>query len=74
MFFDIVHPEVMTLSEGIGNMGAADALHFVEQGSISQRRPSQFGPVIPAPPRDHVIYGGEREALMVEVSVQHDGQ
>lgn len=34
--------------------------------------PAQFGQVVPSAARDHVVDGGQREALVVEVSVQHD--
>lgn len=61
----------MTLGIGIGNVGAADLFYLVKQRAISQHRPSQFSPVIPAATRYHVVDGGEREALMVQVAVKH---
>lgn len=30
VFFDIVHPEVMALSVGVGNVRATDLLHLVK--------------------------------------------
>jgi hypothetical protein len=71
VFFGIVHPEVMALSVGIRSMSAADPLHFVEQGAVSQYRTSQLSPVTPAAAGDYVVYGGEGEAPMVKVSVEH---
>ncbi|MDR3481018.1 MAG: hypothetical protein P4L91_09920 [Burkholderiaceae bacterium] len=55
-------------------MNAADSLHFVEQSAVSQSRPPQLGPVRPAATRDHIVNGGEGEALMVKVSVEHGCQ
>ena len=49
----------------------ADALDFVEQGVVFKSRPAQFGPIAPATATDHVVYGGERKALMIQVAVLH---
>ena len=49
----------------------ADALDFVEQGVVCKSRPAQFGPVAPATATDHVVYGGERKALVIQVAVLH---
>jgi hypothetical protein len=65
-------PEVMTLSVGIRNMSATDPLYFVKQRAVGQSRQSQICPITPAATRDHVVNGGEGEALMVQVSVQHE--
>ena len=48
-----------------------DALDFVEQGVVCKSRPAHFGPVAPATATDHVVYGGERKALMIQVAVLH---
>ena len=72
--FGIVQREVVALRVRITSVGAADTRHFVEQGVVGQDRPSQFGPVIPVATRDHIVDGGEGEALMVEVSMAHGGQ
>jgi hypothetical protein len=49
----------------------ADALDFVEQGVVLKGCPAQFGPVAPATATDHVVYGGERKALVIQVAVLH---
>ena len=71
MFFDIVQPKAMALSAGIGGAMGADALDFVEQGAVCKSCPAQFGPVAPAAATDHVVYGGERKALVIQVTVLH---
>ena len=59
----------MTL--GVGGTMGADALDFVEQGLVCERCMAQLGPVAPAASTDHVVYGGERKALVVQVAVLH---
>ena len=49
----------------------ADALDFVEQGMVFKSRPAQFGPVAPATATDHVVYGGKRKTLVIQVAVLH---
>ena len=71
MFFDIVHPKAMTLSAGVGGAMGADALDFVEQGVVCKSGSTQFGPVAPATATDHVVYGGERKALVIQVAELH---
>ena len=71
MFFDIVQPKAMTLSAGVGSAMGADALDFVEQGVVCESCAAQLGPVVPATATDHVVYGGERKALVVQVVVLH---
>ncbi len=61
----------MALSAGVGGAMGADALDFVEQGVIFKSCPAQLGPVVPATATDHVVYGGERKALVVQVAVLH---
>lgn len=61
----------MALGAWVGRARSADALDFVEQGLVSESRPAQFGPVAPAPATDHVVYGGERKALVIQVAVLH---
>ena len=61
----------MTLSAGVGGAMGADALDFVEQGAVFKSCSAQFGPVAPAAATDHVVYGGERKALVVQVAVLH---
>lgn len=68
-----MQPEMMALSVGVRNMGTADSFHFVCNGAVSQYRTPQFDPVSPATARDHIIDGGERVALMVEMAVAHGG-
>ena len=60
----------MTLGGRGGAMGA-DVLDFVEQGLVVKSRSAQLGPVAPAASTDHVVYGGERKALVVQVAVLH---
>ena len=73
MGFDIVQPEMMALGVGVGDAWTADALHLVEQGAIGQHRPPQRRPVLSAAAGDHIVDGGEREALVVEVTMAHGG-
>ena len=61
----------MTLSAWVSGAMGADALDFVEQGVVCKSRPAQFGPVAPATATDHVVYGGERKALVIQVAVVH---
>ena len=49
----------------------ADAFDFIEQGMVFKGCPAQFGPVAPATATDHVVYGGERKALVIQVAVLH---
>ena len=49
----------------------ADALNFVEQGVVFKSGPAQFGPIAPATATDHVVYGGERKALVIQVAELH---
>ena len=49
----------------------ADAFDFVEQGGVGKGCPAQFGPVAPATATDHVVYGRERKALVIQVAVLH---
>lgn len=49
----------------------ADAFDFVEQGVVCKSGPAQFGPITPATATDHVVYGGERKALVIQVAVLH---
>ena len=55
----------MTLGAGVGGAIGADALDFVEQGAVCKSGPTQFGPVAPATATDHIVYGGERQALVI---------
>ena len=71
MFSDIVHPKAIALSAWVGGTMGADALDFVEQGVVCKSRSAQFGPVTPAAATDHVVYGGERKALVIQVAVLH---
>ena len=71
MFSDIVHPKAIALSAWVvGTMGT-DALDFVEQGVVFKSCPAQFSPVAPATATDHVVYGGKRKALVIQVAVLH---
>lgn len=71
MFSDIVHPKAIALSAWVGGAMGADALDFVEQGVVLKSGPAQFGPVAPATATDHVVYGGERKTLVIQVAVLH---
>ena len=71
MFSDIVHPKAIALSAWVGGAMGTDALDFVEQVMVFKSRPAQFGPVAPATTTDHVVYGGERKALVIQVAVLH---
>ena len=61
----------MALSAGVGGAMGAYALDFVEQGVVCESCAAQLGPVVPATATDHVVYGGERQALVVQVAVLH---
>ena len=49
----------------------ADAFDFVEQGVVFKSCSAQFSPVAPVTATDHVVYGGERKALVIQVTVLH---
>jgi hypothetical protein len=66
-----VHPEVMALRIRISDIGAADALHFVQQRAVAEHRTAQLGPVLPTAARNHVVDGSESETLVVEVAMVH---
>ena len=61
----------MALSAWVGGAMGADALDFVEQGAVCEGCAAQLGPVAPATATDHVVYGGERKALGIQVAVLH---
>lgn len=74
MFSDIVQPEVAPLRVGVGGVGPTHALDLLQQRAIGQGRATQFGPVLPPAAPDHVVDRGEREVLMIEMSVEHGGK
>ena len=65
MFFDIVHPKMMTLGIRVSNAMGANALNLVEQSGVFKSRTAQLGPIISATTTDHIVYSGERKILMV---------
>ena len=69
---DIVMPKLIALSVGISDVGTADPIYFAKRAAVTERRLAQSGPVIPAATADHIVDGGERELLVVEVAVLHD--
>ena len=71
MFIGVMHPEVIALGVGVRNVRAANLGHLVQQRLILQNGEAQPNPVPPAPTRDHVVDSGERETLVVEMSVKH---
>jgi len=71
MFSGIVHPEVVTLGVGIGSVKAADSLHLVQQGTISQNGQAQLSPIPPSTARNDIVDRCEGEALKVEVAMKH---
>ena len=71
MLFGIVHPEVVALRAGLAQTGAANSLHPFEQRRIPECRGTQLGPVAPFATGYHIIDAGQREALVVKVSVLH---
>jgi len=73
MFFDIVHPEMVTLGIGVRNVSVANLLHLVQQSTICQNGLAQVCPILPLTARDHIVNGREGEALMVEMAMKHGG-
>lgn len=63
----------MALRVRITRVGAANARYLVKQATIRQGGLAQFGPVPPLATRDHVVNGGEGEALMIEMAMMHGG-
>ncbi len=74
VFFNVVHPEMISLGVGVGNIRAADAFHFFKQRPIPKNRAAQVSPILPAAARDHIVDGRKGQALMVEVAMQPGGQ
>ena len=70
--FDVVVPKLVALGVGITNVGTADPIYFAKRATVTERRLAQCSPVIPAATADHIVDGGERQLLVVEVTVPHD--
>jgi hypothetical protein len=66
-----MQPEVIPLCVRVGNVGTANPLNIVKQGSILQHSSAQFRPVQPFSACYHVVDGGWGKILMIEVSMQH---
>lgn len=66
-----MHPEVVTLGVGVGSVRAANPLHLVQQGTISQYGQAQLSPIPPSTARNDIVDRSEGEALMVEVAMKH---
>ena len=47
---------------------------YVQQGAVRQNGLTQVDPILPLTARDHVVYGGEGEALMIDATMKHDEQ
>ena len=62
---------MIALCVGICYVRAANALNFIEQGKVVQHGLTQLGPVLPTPARNHVVDGGEGQALVVKVPMEH---
>ncbi len=62
---------MVALCVGITDVGLAHAGYFVQGGAVAQCCQAQLYPVLPAATADHVVDGGEREVLVVEVAVLH---
>jgi hypothetical protein len=67
-----VHPEVVALGIGVGNVRKTNPLHFIQQGAVSQDGPAQFSPIPPLTTGNYVVDSGESEVLMIEVAMKHD--
>ena len=61
----------MALGIRVVQVCLAHPRHLVQQGRVLQRGLAQFGPVLPDAPADGVVNGGQREALVVQVTVFH---
>ena len=69
---NIVMPKLIALGIGISDMGTTDPVDFAKRAPVTERSLAQSSPVLPAAPADHVVDGGERELLVIEVTVLHD--
>ena len=61
----------MTLSIRVSNAMDANAFDLVEQSTVFKSRTTQLGPIVPATTTDHIVYRGERKALMIQMTVLH---
>jgi hypothetical protein len=68
---DIVVPKLIALGVGIRDVGATDPIYFAKRATVTERRLAQGSPVLPAATADHIVDGGERELLVIEVAVLH---
>ena len=69
VFFDIVHPEMITLGIRIADVLPTDPLDLVQKGSVRQRRPTKFGPIPPSSAQDDIIDRGKGEVRMSQMSM-----
>jgi hypothetical protein len=69
--FCILLPKVVTLSVGVGDVSLADAEHLLQQSLIAKDCATQLGPILPLAATDHIIDGGKRKFLVIQMAVQH---
>ncbi len=53
-------------------MRIAHAQNLPSHRRIAKRRGSELGPVMHLAAPDHIVYGGQSESLVSEVTVEHD--
>ena len=71
---DIVHPEMMTLRVGIGQLRPTDLLDLLQHALVLEHCVAQPHPILPATTANNVVNGSKAETLMVEVAVAHHGR
>ena len=72
MLCGIVQPEMMALSVRIRDVGAAHPLDVIQHGRIRKCCAAHFSPIHPATASNHIVNGGRREALMVQMAMDQE--
>jgi hypothetical protein len=68
-----VQPEVVTLLVLISYVSTANAYNLLQHGDVGQGHSPQFRPIPALAAGDNIVDSGQRETLVIQMTVQHGG-
>jgi len=66
-----MHPKMVTLRTGIGDVRVAYLLYFLQEAGTGQDCQAQFLPILALASGDHVINRCKAQLLMIKMPVNH---